>query len=64
MKFHSTLVEQLITLFEVNSGWQEQRKLREALTGFDLTVYTQANGDTVLVSTAAMEKALRDQQGS
>ena len=64
MKFHQTLVEQFITLFEVNSGWQEQKKLREALTTFDLTVYTQENGATVLVSTAAMEKALRDQQES
>tara|TARA_B100000214_G_scaffold352012_1_gene306884 strand:+ start:191 stop:385 length:195 start_codon:yes stop_codon:yes gene_type:complete len=64
MKFHSTLVEQLITLFEVNSGWKEQRKLREALANYDLTVYTQENGATVLVSTAELEKALRDQKGS
>ena len=39
MKLHSTLVEKLLTLFEVNSGWPEQRKLREALNKLDLSTY-------------------------
>ena len=63
MKFHPNLVEQLVTLFEVNSGWPEQRKLREALTDFDLTVYKSQNGTEVLVSTKDLEKKLRDQRG-
>jgi hypothetical protein len=62
MKLHSTLVENLIALYEVNSGWQEQKKLREALQKVDLTVYTQENGDTVLVSTAELEKKIREQK--
>jgi len=49
-------------LYEVNSGWQEQKKLREALQKVDLTVYTQENGDTVLVSTAELEKKIREQK--
>jgi hypothetical protein len=62
MKFHSTLVDQLIDLFEINAGWSEQRKLREALAKFDLTVYTQENGDSILVSTKALDSKIREQE--
>jgi hypothetical protein len=62
MKLHSTLVEQLITLFEVNSGWREQSKLRQALTNFDVTLYTQENGNQTLVSTKEMDTKLRERK--
>lgn len=58
MKLHQTLVEKLIVLFEVNSGWPEQRKLKEALTKLDLTVYKQSNGNEVLVSTKQLKENL------
>ena len=51
MQLHNTLVEKLIVLFEVNSGWPEQKRLREALTKLNLSVYKQKNGNEVLVST-------------
>ena len=51
MQLHNTLVEKLIVLFEVNSGWPEQKRLREALTKLNLTVYKQKNGNEVLVAT-------------
>ena len=51
MQLHNTLVEKLIVLFEVNSGWPEQKRLREALSKLNLTVYKQKNGNEVLVST-------------
>ena len=63
MKFHPKLVAQLVTLFEVNSGWPEQRKLREALAEFDVTVYKSQNGTEVLVSTKELQKQLREQKG-
>jgi len=56
MKLHSTLVEKLLTLFEVNSGWPEQRKLREALNKLDLSTYTQQTGNEVLVDTKDLVK--------
>ena len=50
MKFHETLVEVLLKTYEVNSGWTEEKKLREVLRKLDVTVYTQSNGTQVLVS--------------
>ena len=46
MKFHETLVEVLLKTYEVNSGWTEERKLREALRRLEIAVYTQANERT------------------
>jgi hypothetical protein len=62
MKFHSTLVEKLINVFEVNAGWPEQKKLREALAKMDLTVYEQGAGGQILVSTEELEIKLREQK--
>ncbi len=62
MKLHSTLVEKLLTIFEVNSGWPEQRKLREALNRLDLSAYTQKTGTAVLVATTDLKKATKDLQ--
>ena len=59
MKFHPTLVEQLIKTYEVNSGWTEERKLRAALETLDISVYTQTNGQKVLVSTKELNEHLR-----
>lgn len=62
MKLHQTLVEKLIVLFEVNSGWPEQRRLKEALTKLDLTVYKQKNGTEVLVSTKQLHGIVNNQE--
>ena len=59
MKFHGTLVEQLIKTYEVNSGWTEERKLRGVLENLDVSVYTQSNGQQVLVSTKELQEHLR-----
>ena len=60
MLLHQTLVEELITLIEVNSGWSEQRKLREALAKFQFSVYKQQNGKEVLVSELSLKKATKE----
>ena len=59
MKLHDTLVEVLLKTYEVNSGWTEERKLREALKRLDFSVYTQQDGTQVLVSTAQLQEAQR-----
>ena len=59
MKFHNTLVEKLLKTYEVNSGWTEERKLREALQRLDVSVYTQTNGQKVLVDTQELNEHLR-----
>ena len=56
MKFHETLVEVLLKTYEVNSGWTEERKLREALRRLEIAVYTQATGNKVLVSAKALRE--------
>tara|TARA_Y100000992_G_C21144897_1_gene433236 strand:+ start:51 stop:266 length:216 start_codon:yes stop_codon:yes gene_type:complete len=57
MKLHHTLVQFLVKVYEVNSGWSEERKLKEALSRLDFSVYTQENGTQVLVSTQELNEA-------
>ena len=57
MKLHHTLVEFLVKVYEVNSGWTEERKLKEALSKIDFSVYTQQDGTQVLVSTRELNEA-------
>ena len=57
MKIHDTLVELLIKTYEINSGWTEERKLRQALKNLDISVYTQQDGTEVLVSTQELNEA-------
>lgn len=59
MKLHGTLVEVLLKTYEVNSGWTEERKLREALSRLDISIYTQQDGTQVLVSTKELQEAQR-----
>ena len=54
MKLHESLVEKLIQTYEVNAGWSEQWKLKAALKNLDFSVYTQQNGNQVLVATSDM----------
>ena len=57
MKLHHTLVELLIKTYEVNSGWTEEKKLRQALANLDFSVYTKQDGTEVLVSTKELNEA-------
>ena len=56
MKLHETLINKLIQVYEVNAGWQEQKKLRAALAALDITVYTQQTGSEVLVDAKELEQ--------
>ena len=49
MKLHPTLIEKLIKVMEVNSGWTGESKLRAALAALNIAVYTQQTGTEVLV---------------
>lgn len=60
MKLHNTLVEKLLTIYEVSSGWPEQRKLREALKNLEVTIYTQKTGTEVLVASDDLKKATQN----
>ncbi len=55
MKLHGTLIEKLLKIYEINSGWSEERKLKEALRNLNVTVYTQQSGDKVLVCADDLE---------
>ena len=41
---------------EVNSGWQDEKKLKAALASLNITVYTQKSGNQVLVDADEMAK--------
>ena len=51
MKLHETLVQKLLKIYEVYSGWSEEKRLVAELRKLDLTVYKQQSGNEVLVST-------------
>ena len=58
MKLHDTLIEKLLKIYEINSGWKEEWKLKQALEKLDVTVYTQKTGKEVLVDTSQLEKEI------
>lgn len=62
MKLHQTLIDKLIQVYEVNSGWPEQKKLREALAQLNLAVYKQQSGAEVLVDANELAKQIRNSQ--
>ena len=62
MKLHQTLVDKLLKLMEINSGWQEEWKLKAALEGLDVSVYTQQDGNQILVPTQELNKYLSEAQ--
>lgn len=59
MKFHSTLIEKLVKIMEVNSGWSGETKLKKALATLNIAVYTQATGQEVLVDADELAKQRR-----
>ncbi len=58
MKLHSTLVDRLLKLMEINSGWKEEWKLKAALNNLDISVYTTEKGEKILVPTEEYQKYL------
>lgn len=60
MKLHNTLIEKLIKVYEINSGWTEERKLKEALAKLNIAVYKQASGESVLIDQDQLETILRE----
>ena len=58
MKLHETMVQKLLKVYEVNSGWSEEHKLLAVLRTIDMSVYTQANGNKVLVPTEDYQQAV------
>ena len=64
MKLHETMVQKLVKVYEVNSGWTEEKKLISALRNLDLSIYTQANGNQVLVPTDQLQAALSQNENA
>ena len=56
MKLHQTLIEKLVKVMEVNSGWTGEAKLKKALAELNITVYTQQSGQQVLVDQDEMRR--------
>ena len=56
MKLHTTLVDHLLRMMEINSGWKEEWKLKAALNNLDVSVYTSTDGQKILVPTIELQK--------
>ena len=62
MKLHDTLIEHLLKLMEINSGWKDEWKLRQALQKLEIDVYKQTNGNPVLVEAKALRRETNKQR--
>ena len=60
MKLHETLVQKLLKVYEVYSGWSEEKRLVAALRNLDITVYKQQNGNEELVSTEELYEQTKE----
>ena len=60
MKFHPTLIEKLVKIMEVNSGWTGESKLKAALAAVNIAVYTQQTGQEVLVDADELARQQRN----
>ena len=60
MKFHPTLIEKLVKIMEVNSGWSGESKLKTALAAVSIAVYTQQTGQEVLVDADELARQQRN----
>ena len=56
MKLHQSLIEKLVKVMEVNSGWTGEAKLKKALADLNIAVYTQQSGQQVLVDQDEMRR--------
>jgi hypothetical protein len=56
MKLHQTLIEKLVKVMEVNSGWTGETKLKIALSNLNIAIYKQQSGQEVLVDAAEMQR--------
>lgn len=64
MKLHPSLIQKLIEVYTINSGWAGEEKLKKALNNLDFTVYTQQDGNQILVDTVEYNKRLVDVQAT
>jgi hypothetical protein len=60
MKLHPTLIEKLVKVMEVNSGWTGEAKLKKALASLNIAVYTRQDGQDVLVDQDELHRQQRD----
>ena len=51
MKLHTTLINELVRIFEVHGGHREEWRLKSELSKIDVSTYTQKSGNNVLVLT-------------
>jgi len=56
MKLHETMVQKLLKVYEVNSGWTEEKKLLGALRTLNVAVYTRKDGTQILVPAEELNK--------
>ena len=63
MNLHDTLINHLLKLMEINSGWKDEWKLKQALEKLQVDIYKQSNGNTVVVEAKALEQETNKRRG-
>ena len=53
---HPTLIEKLVKIMEVNSGWTGESKLKNALAQLDVAIYKRQDGTEVLVDAEELRR--------
>ena len=56
MKLHPTLIEKLVKIMEVNSGWTGESKLKNALAELNVAIYKRQDGTEVLVDAEELRR--------
>ena len=56
MKLHPTLIEKLVKIMEVNSGWTGESKLKNALAQLEVAIYKRQDGTEVLVDAEELRR--------
>ena len=63
MKFHTSLITELVRIFETHGGHREEWRLKSELAKLDATVYTQHTGKQVIVSTRVLNEQIQKNTG-
>lgn len=57
MKLHSSVIEKLISLFEMHGGHRNESKLRSSLGELQLSEYKRQTGEKILVVSEDLDTA-------
>lgn len=58
MKLHTSVIERLVSLFEMHGGHRGENRLRNALGEVELSEYDRKSGEKILVLTEELDREM------